>query len=38
MNCLICDVNMASEGFIQDAIQLCHTCYEKEFSEKKVSK
>ena len=32
MNCLKCDVNMASEGYIQDAIQLCHVCYEIEFT------
>ena len=32
MNCLKCDVNMASEGYIQDSIQLCHACYEIEFT------
>lgn len=38
MNCLKCGVNMASEGYIQDAIQLCHSCYEVEFADKEEGK
>jgi len=38
MNCLKCDVDMASEGYIQDAIQLCHACYEIEFTSEKEGK
>ena len=38
MKCLKCGVNMASEGYIQDSIQLCHSCYEVEFTDKKEGK
>lgn len=30
--CLKCGVNMLSEGVIEDNIQLCHPCYEKEYT------
>lgn len=30
MICLRCKVDMASEGYIQDSIPLCHICYEIE--------
>lgn len=36
MNCLKCDVSMASEGYIQDSIQLCHACYEIEYTNEKT--
>jgi hypothetical protein len=33
MKCLDCGVNLSSEWTtIQDAIQLCHLCYEKEYT------
>ena len=38
MKCLGCNVNMASEGYIQDSIQLCHACYEIEFPNVKEGK
>ena len=34
MKCLDCGVKLSSEWItIQDAIQLCHLCYEKQFSQ-----
>ena len=33
MKCLECNVNMASEGYIQDNLQVCHSCYPKLFGE-----
>jgi hypothetical protein len=34
MKCLECEVNLTSEWeSIQDAIQLCHSCYPKLFGE-----
>jgi hypothetical protein len=39
MKCLDCGVELSSEWItIQDAIQLCHLCYEKQFSQKGESK
>lgn len=33
MKCLDCNVDLSSEWItIQDSIQLCHSCYEKQFS------
>jgi hypothetical protein len=31
MNCLECNTKMASEDYIQDAIQVCQSCYSKLF-------